>query len=801
MKNNLIIILLLFSVTLFAQKRETHHRATIMLNGSTLDHLGRLGLDVEHGEYRKGTSFTSDFSESELEKVTKAGFTYQVLIDNVTEHYKKQNAGGNFGLHNKMQSLSCLGTVLQYPQPANFSLGNYAGYFYYQEMIDILDSMAALYPNLITVKQDVSATLTTIEGRPVYYVKLSDNPNVAETEPQILYTAVHHAREPGGMSSLIYYMWYLLENYSTSSEIQDLVDNTEMYFIPCVNPDGYLYNELTDPSGGGLWRKNRRDNLDGTYGIDLNRNYGYNWGYDDIGSSPVPGDATYRGDSAFSEPETQMVRDFAISHNFKIALNYHTYGNLLIYPWGYIASLFTPDSALLENYGQLLTSHNDYSYGTANQTVGYITNGSSDDWMYGDQTSKPKVLSFTPEAGDPATGFWPPATDIIPICQSDMFMNITAAKLLGRYTRINDLSSDLIPATSGYIQFSLTQLGLDTSGSYTVSLVPVSANINSTGSPKILSNFNLGSTQYDSISFSLNQPLPYGTQVKFILEVNNGQYIISDTITKTIGNYVIAYSTNANAMTGWQSTTGWGVDNATYFSPTGSIADSPFGDYNDNDYNTITKTANIDLTNALKATLEFYTRFAVEPRYDYVQALASDNNGTTWTPLCGKYTKTGGLSQDPGNPVYSGFRSDWVKEQISLDDYLGMNIRLRFLLVSDNYTEYDGYYFDDLIVKKVLAGGVGIEETMNASVQYAFPNPVTEEFAVYNSNLKPDQKVRLKITDVLGKTVFENSVTADRNQLIRCNLKTASLVSGVYFYSLQSGSEKTLPQKLLVQVK
>ncbi len=166
-------------------------------------------------------------------------------------------------------------------------------------------------------------------------IKISDNASVDETEPEILYTAVHHAREAESLSQLIYYMWYLLENYSTDVTIQSLVNNTEMFFVPCLNPDGYMYNQLTDPNGGGLWRKNRRDNLDGEFGVDLNRNYDYFWGFDDTGSSPLTADATYRGIAPFSEPETQAISNFTMIHDFKYALNYHTYGNHLVQPFGY----------------------------------------------------------------------------------------------------------------------------------------------------------------------------------------------------------------------------------------------------------------------------------------------------------------------------------------------------------------------------------------------------------------------------------------------------------------------------------
>ena len=115
-------------------------------------------------------------------------------------------------------------------------------------------------------------------------------------------------------------------------------------------------------------------------------------GFDDVGSSPDPAEDTYRGPSAFSENETQMISAFCQQHNFKLALNYHTYSNLLIYPWGYIPDYYTPDGALYKNYGDILTTYNKYTAGTANQTVGYMVNGSSDDWMYGEQTLKPKHL-------------------------------------------------------------------------------------------------------------------------------------------------------------------------------------------------------------------------------------------------------------------------------------------------------------------------------------------------------------------------------------------------------------------------
>jgi len=138
-------------------------------------------------------------------------------------------------------------------------------------------------PIPMSARKSVRDTIETWEGRKLQYVRISDHPDTDEPEPEVLYTALHHAREPNGASQLLFFMWYLLENYATDTEVSYIVDNAELYFIPCVNPDGYVYNETTDPQGGGYWRKNRRDNGDGTFGVDLNRNYGYFWGNDDSG--------------------------------------------------------------------------------------------------------------------------------------------------------------------------------------------------------------------------------------------------------------------------------------------------------------------------------------------------------------------------------------------------------------------------------------------------------------------------------------------------------------------------------------
>jgi len=186
---------------------------------------------------------------------------------------------------------------------------------------------------------------------------LSDNPDVDESEPEVLYNGVHHAREPLSMMNQLYYMWYLLENYSSDPDIKNIVDNLEMYFIPVVNPDGYIYNQTTNPNGGGMWRKNRRNNGDGSMGVDLNRNYSYNWGYDNIGSSGNSGSDVYRGPSPFSEPESRIMREFTYEREFINVFNNHSYSNLLLHPWGYTLN-DCPDEELFDEISEHMCWHN-----------------------------------------------------------------------------------------------------------------------------------------------------------------------------------------------------------------------------------------------------------------------------------------------------------------------------------------------------------------------------------------------------------------------------------------------------------
>ncbi len=771
-------ILLLFSITLTAQTPK-HSRAKVYANAYELHQLSQAGVCVDHGKVKKGVYLISDFSEQELQVIQNFGLQHEILIDDVTRYYVEQNQQPNQRSNERGGAACTTSSTPTYATPNNFSLGSMGGFFTYAEFIGHIDNMVAQYPNLITAKQAISS-YTTTDGKPVYWLRISDNPNTDEAEPEVLYTAVHHAREPASLSHLIMHMWYLLENYSTDPEIQYLVDHTEMYFIPMINPDGYVYNETTNPNGGGMWRKNRRDN-GGSFGVDINRNYGYQWGFDDNGSSPNPNADDYRGTAAFSEEETQAVKYFTENREIKLCLNYHTYGNLLIYPWGYGPSLFTPDSALYVEYAKLMTSENSYTYGTGDQTLGYTTNGDTDDWMYGEQMTKDKIISFTPEAGDNSDGFWPNINRIEDICKDNISQDLYAARLVTKYAVVEDEEGGLITQTSGYLNYNITRLGLDEPATYTVTYTPYGAGLASVGSPNSYPGLLLLENKQDSVTYTLDANIQPGQTFSYIVSVNNGLYTFNDTITKVYGQTSVVFADNANNDNNWNTSGSWGVSNSIYYTASGSITDSPTSDYSNNSNTHCTLSNPVDLTSAAAATLKFWARWEIEGGYDYAQVMASADGGNTWTPLCGNYTKIGNSDQDLGQPLYDNFQSDWVLEEVDLSDYLGSTIQIRYRMVSDAFVREDGFYFDDVVVE-MIDNSIGVAENNNPLVVLQnMPNPAADYTFVNYQMPAGTQHAALYIYNPVGQLVQTVPVATGST---KTRVNTQGLSNGVYHIQL-----------------
>src|SRR5258708_1562881 len=251
---------------------------------------------------------------------------------------------------------------------------------------------------------------TSVQGRQIQGIKISTNPAVDDpTKGDVIFVGLHHAREWLAAEMPLRLAEYLLTN--TDPKLQACMNNLQIWIIPVLNPDGYAYT--ADPNGYRYWRKNRRDNGDGTFGVDLNRNYGFEWGLNS-GSSPNTNDDTYRGPSPFSEPEVAAFRDFvAARHNPKAMLTYHTFTEQFLRPWSYTTG-DPPGKPTLEYIVQDSIARIDAVHGeNYGESIGYLSSGEATDYFW----NQYRMAAFTPEMR-PATGgldgFSPPASQIIP---------------------------------------------------------------------------------------------------------------------------------------------------------------------------------------------------------------------------------------------------------------------------------------------------------------------------------------------------------------------------------------------------
>jgi len=245
-------------------------------------------------------------------------------------------------------------------------------------------------------------------------------------------------------------------------------------------------------------------------------------------------------------------------------------------------------------------------------------------------------------------------------------------------------------------------------------------------------------------------------------------------------------------MSGWSGSGGWGVTTEQFVSAPSSLTDSPFSSYSAGSSVAMPMTQNVSLANAISAHLVFQTRYELEAGYDFAQVEVSSDNGVTWTPLCGKYT-TNNNSLDNGNPVYNGYRTTWVKEDMSLDDYIGMNILIRYRLESDFGVEYDGIYLDDVVVEVLdtAANSIG-EHAATSGLGQNIPNPANEETFIPLASTNPGM---IEIYSQFGELVLQQAVNAGANGVL---VNTSTLSQGVYFYRLTENGVSTETRKMTI---
>jgi carboxypeptidase T len=238
----------------------------------------------------------------------------------------------------------------------------------------------------------------SLEDRPIWALRIGEQ---RASEHKLLFMGCHHAREWVSVE-VPYLLAEHLVNNADQPPVRQWLQRGEIWVAPMVNPDGHEFSRSPETR---LWRKNRRTNFDGSIGVDPNRNYGYMWGTLNINtSSHVPSDETYVGPRAFSEPETRAVRNLVASELFRGVITYHSFSQLILYPWGYTsqpipdASDLSTMTKLAKRMQQLIRGVHGITYTPQQSSQLYLTAGDTTDWTYGEYGIPSFTIELRPDS-------------------------------------------------------------------------------------------------------------------------------------------------------------------------------------------------------------------------------------------------------------------------------------------------------------------------------------------------------------------------------------------------------------------
>lgn len=289
----------------------------------------------------------------------------------------------------------------------------------YEMVLGELNGLSEKYPS----KCHTVSLGQTIEGRDIMALRFQPE----KPSPAFLFMGCHHAREWMSVEVPLRLAHILAENPGNDKRIDKYLANYDIWVIPMVNPDGHSYSVKENR----LWRKNRTKQQGGSVGVDLNRNYGYKWS--EQGASGDPSDETYHGNKPFSENETSIIKTLSEEIPIIGCLTYHTFGELILYPWGYTKTKTSFDAKLAklaEGMAKISGSPNDndykekplsdkYDYIPMQASGLYESSGDCTDFLFAEFGTP----AFTIEMGETKDAFAPPDTMIEPTINQVMEFN------------------------------------------------------------------------------------------------------------------------------------------------------------------------------------------------------------------------------------------------------------------------------------------------------------------------------------------------------------------------------------------
>jgi len=754
----------------------------LAVNENDFRRMAEAGLLIDHAVRKPGQYLDAWLSASEIELLRNSGVPYQILIDDWQKYYDSQPKMTEGEIQRALQE------AYERDNITHSIYGSMGGYLKFNEVVAKMDSMRLEYPNFISQKFSLG---NSYENRPIWCARVTLGPNAPTGRPEVMFHSLIHAREPISMEAQVYFMYWLFENYGIDPIATYILRFREIYWIPVFNPDGYVYNETTNPNGGGMWRKNRKPCSGGT-GADLNRNYGtYQfWNSTNGGSSTSCGSDTYRGTLPFSEPETQALFTFVNSRNFKTSISAHTYGNYLIKPWGWIDPTPTPDDNIFNTFLQDCRASNGYTVGTASQTVGYFVRGVTDDWYYND-SGHAKIIAITPETG---TSFWPSQAQIIPLAQSMLFTYQYFALVAGPYvnpTSMNFNQPFYAPGQSGYFRVRFRNKGLMAAQNVRVTLTPSNSYITIPTQQYTYPSLASFASDSATFNFTISASAPNNCAIRSTLAIKlDTNTIYTTSVYAMVGTGTLTLADSAeNGFSRWTTNGTWGITSSTYHSPSNSFTDSPGGNYGNNQ-NTYMVLANpINISSYPVTYLSFWHRYATEAGYDFCYVEVSSDNGTTWQTVTS----------------YNGTLATWTQQTFDITSYANSSsqLRIRFRLQTDASVVADGWYVDDIKITNYCLTPVGISGNESGlpnrfALQQNYPNPFNPA-TVIKYQLPKQEYVSIKVFDILGKEVASLVNENKAAGYYEVEFDGSNFASGLYFYRIEAGDFKDTKKMMLVK--
>lgn len=777
-----------FTTTSIIEKQQKYSQVRIY-NTSEADfqRIESAGLHIDHAITKIGNYSDAWLSEYEISLLKASGVPFEVLVDDWQTFYDSKPKMTPGEIETSIQKSAEAFSV------AHSIYGTMGGYMTYAEVVSKIDSMRLWYPQFISTKFSIG---TTYEGRTMWAVRVTKGPDAPTGRPEVMYHALIHAREPESMETQFYYFFWLFENYNSDPIARYILDNREIYWIPVFNVDGYVHNQTTNPTGGGMWRANKHltspPSL--TCGpVDPNRNFGtYQfWNSTNNGSSTDPcsgGQGTYRGTLPFSEVETQNIKNFVNSRNFKTAFSAHTYGNYLIKPWCWQDPIGTPDDAMYNQFLADMKATNGYTIGFPSQTVGYKVRGGTDDWYYND-SGHAKIFSFTPETG---SDFWPSQSEILPLAQGMLFSNQYISLIAGPY--VSPLSTvfnqpTYTPGQSGTYKVKFRNKGVMAANNVKVILTPGNGNVTIPTQQFTYPSLATFATDSATFNFTISGAAPNNCGIPLSLTIKlDTTTIYFSPAYILVGTGTVTLNDNAANFSNWTGTGPWGITTSQFNSAPSSFTDSPTGNYGNNINYSMTLSTAVNVSATPVVYLSFWHRYATEPGYDFCYVEVSSDNGSNWQQVTS----------------YNGSMTTWTQVTLDITQYaLGSSqLKIRFRLTSDAGLTADGWYIDDVKLTNYCGALVGIVGNNNIPFEYAleqnYPNPFNPSTLI-KYQVPVATNVKITVFDILGKkvaTLVDQKKEAGYHEVEFSGL---DLASGLYIYRIEAGNFSDVKKMMLVK--